>query len=128
MCAVLFAKSTQSRDTWKMVSNWFFLSLLCALSNCILTRSDGVCPEYPTPVPGISVRDVLSTVDAVTANITALLKQYKTPGGVAVGLVYDQQLIWFKGFGLIDDAGPSCSRTERSVHAFQFPSVAEVQH
>lgn len=99
-----------------MVSNWLFLSLLCALNNCILTRSDGACPEYPTPVPGISVRDVQSTVDAVTANITAYLKQYKSPGGVAVGLVYDQQLIWFKGFGLIDDAGSSCSRTKRSVH------------
>lgn len=100
-----------------MVSNWFFLSLLCALNNCILIRADGVCPEYPTPVPGITVRDVQSTVDAVAANITGYLKQYKTPGGVAVGLVYDQQLIWFNGFGLIDDAGLSSSHTKRSGNA-----------
>ena len=96
-----------------MASNWYYLSLLCAL-NIIFIRADEACPEYPTPVPGISVRDVQSTVDAVTANITAYLKQYKTPGGVAVGLVYDQQLIWFKGFGLIDDAGLSCSRAKKN--------------
>ena len=93
-----------------MVSYWYFPLLLCALSYKLI-RADDACPEYPTPVPGISVRDIQSTVDALSANITALLKQYQTPGGVAVGLVYDQELIWFQGFGFIDDAGLSCSCT-----------------
>ena len=102
----------QNHVTQKMVSYWYFPLLLCALI-CNLIRADDACPEYPTPVPGISVRDIQSTVDAVSANITAYMKQYQTPGGVAVGLVYDQELIWFQGFGLIDDAGLRCSRTCR---------------
>ena len=59
------------------------------------------CPDYPFPT--VSENTVLEQMqpflDNLAANITKLLQETESPGGVALGVVYNQTLIWMKGFG-----------------------------
>ena len=72
-------------------------------------RSNSDCPSIPAVVP-LTARDLEKTLNELSNNITYYLKRYNAPGGVAVGLVYDQKLIWAKGFGKINDSGRLYSR------------------
>ena len=65
------------------------------------------CPDYP--LPSASASDVLSKLQPflteAATNISAALKADNSPGGAVVNLVYNDTVIWTKGFGLINDSG-----------------------
>ena len=67
------------------------------------------CPDYPFPT--VSENTLLEQLqpflDKLAANISKLLQQTESPGGVAIGLVYNQSLIWMKGFGQTSKQGES---------------------
>ena len=65
------------------------------------------CPDFP---PATVSDDTLLTelqpfLDHLAANITKHLQQTESPGGVALGLVYNQTLLWMKGFGQTNKQG-----------------------
>ena len=68
---------------------------------------NNLCPPYP--LPSASASDVLSKLQPflteAAANISAALKADNSPGGAVVNLVYNDTVIWTKGFGLINDSG-----------------------
>ena len=67
------------------------------------------CPDYPFPT--VSENTLLEQLqpflDKLAANISKLLQLTESPGGVALGLVYNQSLIWMKGFGQTSKQGES---------------------
>ena len=66
-----------------------------------------LCPNFP--LPAVSAPNVLAKLqpflETVAKNVSAALEKDKSPGGVALGVVYNDTLIWSKGFGLINDSG-----------------------
>ena len=77
-----------------------------------------LCPGHPLPV--VNASDILAKLqpllDMAARNISAILREDKTPGGAVLGVVYRDSLIWSQGFGLINDSGEVV--TIRSVGHF----------
>ena len=65
------------------------------------------CPEYPSPTVSTDILiDVLQPfLNELATNISTYLQQSESPGGVALGLVYNQSLAWMKGFGTTNKLG-----------------------
>ena len=65
------------------------------------------CTTHPSPsVEPDALKQALQyAFQEAEQKIQAALDQDKSPGGVAVGFVYRDTLIWSKGFGLIDMKG-----------------------
>ena len=65
------------------------------------------CPSYP--LPAASPSDLLAKLEPfleeAAKNISAALEEHKSPGGAVVNVVYNDTVIWTKGFGLINDSG-----------------------
>lgn len=74
-----------------------------------------MCPNFPLPAVGAS--EVLAKLqpflEAVVKNVSAALEKDKSPGGVALGVVYNDTLIWSKGFGLINQSGKTSTLSKR---------------
>ena len=66
-----------------------------------------LCPA--TPLPVASASEVLSKLqpflDEAEEKINATLVDDKSPGGVAINVVYNDTVIWSRGFGLINESG-----------------------
>ena len=66
-----------------------------------------LCPSYP--LPAASPTDLLAKLkpflEEAAKNISAVLEEDKSPGGAVVNVVYNDTVIWTKGFGLINDSG-----------------------
>ncbi len=66
-----------------------------------------LCPAIP--LPAASPSEVLSKLqpflEEAAKNISAALEADKSPGGVAINVVYNDTVLWTKGFGLINDSG-----------------------
>ncbi len=64
------------------------------------------CQSHPRPI--VKTEDILhamtmqSSFKEAENKIQAALSGDKSPGGVVVGLVYRDAMIWSQGFGLID--------------------------
>ena len=72
------------------------------------TRADATpCPSHPLPTASASVLLVKLEpfLEEVAENISAALEEDKSPGGAVVSIVYNDTVIWTKGFGLINDSG-----------------------
>ena len=94
----------------------FYFLLLAQHSRAVLSRLENklyvngnhgsLCPTYPLVSP-LTATDLQSSIAEVSRNISIALKSAPTTarGSVAVGLVYDQKLLWMEGFGNINDSG-----------------------
>ena len=94
---VLVACAESSLHPWKVSSRSHF------------PRSGAIplCPSYP--LPAASPSDLLAKLEPfleeAAKNISAALEEHKSPGGAVVNVVYNDTVIWTKGFGLINDSG-----------------------
>lgn len=66
-----------------------------------------VCPAIPLPSasPSEVLHKLQPFLDEAEKNISAALEADKSPGGVAVNVVYNDTVLWSKGFGLINESG-----------------------
>jgi len=66
-----------------------------------------LCPSYPLPTASASVLLVKLEpfLEEAVENISAVLQEDRSPGGAVVSIVYNDTVIWTKGFGLINDSG-----------------------
>ena len=73
--------------------------------------TDVYCADYPLPTldPASLTAKMSPFLDELASEINATLQANRDTGGVALGFVYNQTLVWFKGFGLIDNSGRLCS-------------------
>lgn len=101
------------------------LNLLTALftASCLLLPTQGAlfnfksfsrtkdpyysCPNYPLPTadPSRLASELQSFLSQITDEVNSTLHDYKSPGAVAIGLVYNQNLLWTKGFGFKNGKG-----------------------
>ncbi|KAL6058890.1 Beta-lactamase-like protein 2 [Balamuthia mandrillaris] len=87
----------------------------------------GACPEYPVPVP-IPNLESNPTINVALEDVDELLakaaKKNNLPGLVAI-VVYDQEVVWSKGYGENDPLHPS--GTPPSVDSiFSIASITKV--
>ena len=59
------------------------------------------CPDYPPPAISSDtlLQQLQPFLNDLAKNMSNLLQLTESPGGVAIGLVYNQTLLWTKGFG-----------------------------
>ncbi len=76
----------------------------------LIHRSDlgrALCPAIP--LPAASTSELLSKLqpflDEAAKNISAALEADKSPGGVAINVVYNDTVLWSKGFGVVNESG-----------------------
>ena len=64
-----------------------------------------VTPPVPSASPGDLLAKLQTTLDSAAQEISDALAEDHSPGGVTVNLVYRDEVIWTKGFGLINESG-----------------------
>ena len=62
-------------------------------------------PPAPSASPGDLLAKLQTTLDSAAQEISDALIEDHSPGGVTVNLVYRDEVIWTKGFGLINESG-----------------------
>eukprot|EP00731_Ephydatia_muelleri_P030262 Em0021g785a len=89
--------------------------------------TDVYCADYPLPTldPASLTAKMSPFLDELASEINATLQANRDTGGVALGFVYNQTLVWFKGFGLIDNSDPERG-PPHSDTSFRIASITKV--
>ena len=109
------------------------LAVVVVLATCVsaglFSKNKGVIPGPPVfcpslPLPTMTTSDFLtkmtSFLDEAAGKIQGALDEDKSPGGVAMSVVYRNVTIWTKGFGMVDMAGRMSHNIESHNHDRQF--------
>ena len=76
------------------------------------------CPDYPRPVVAESTiaQNLQPFFETLAANISSYLQQTESPGAAILGVVYDQTLLWYKGFG-------QTNKLSKNIFAYKFINI-----